>query len=186
MKKKEEDILNAALMLMVAKGFHGASTASIAHKAGVSNGILFHYFKSKDALIQKLHQLVQQEQSDYIAKDLISGGDTRDLIQQVWRQSIDWAINNSEKNHFLKMYQYSPFRKKQKNETDVFKAMFLEMVEKGIQKKKLRYMPGEFIYELTLASANGMVDYFKDNTVKYRTPEFMKQAFDSFFSGIRA
>jgi AcrR family transcriptional regulator len=39
--------LAAALQLFVAFGFHGTPTSRIAAQAGVSNGTLFHYYKTK-------------------------------------------------------------------------------------------------------------------------------------------
>ena len=48
---KPEKILSTALKLFVAYGFHGTPTSKIASEAGVSNGTLFHYFKTKDELV---------------------------------------------------------------------------------------------------------------------------------------
>jgi AcrR family transcriptional regulator len=55
MKEKELQILNASLNLFVERGFHGTSTAEIAKSAGVATGTLFHYFKSKEELINRLY-----------------------------------------------------------------------------------------------------------------------------------
>jgi AcrR family transcriptional regulator len=46
-----EKILRAALGLFKEKGFHGASMALIARRAGVSKGLAYNYFRSKDDLL---------------------------------------------------------------------------------------------------------------------------------------
>ena len=51
MKEKEQKILDTSLKLFVERGFHGTSTAEIAKTAGVATGTLFHYFKTKEELI---------------------------------------------------------------------------------------------------------------------------------------
>ena len=54
MAKKSEDrrrsILNAALDEFEAKGFSAALVEDIAHRAGVSKGTIYGYFKGKEAL----------------------------------------------------------------------------------------------------------------------------------------
>lgn len=51
---KKQCITDAAIKLISEKGYHGATTALIAKEAGVSQGIIFHYFKSKEELFFSL------------------------------------------------------------------------------------------------------------------------------------
>lgn len=46
-----ENIANAALRLFGEKGYHSTSIAQIAREAGVSKGLLYNYFESKEALL---------------------------------------------------------------------------------------------------------------------------------------
>lgn len=48
------EILNAALELFAKNGFHATSISQIAEKAGVSKGLMYNYFKSKDDLLKNL------------------------------------------------------------------------------------------------------------------------------------
>lgn len=52
-------LLNAATMAVGMAGI-GASTATIARKAGVAEGTLFRYFANKDALLNALFLYLQQ------------------------------------------------------------------------------------------------------------------------------
>jgi AcrR family transcriptional regulator len=51
--EKRERILDAASEVFAAKGFSGATTAEIAARAGVSEGIVFHHFGSKRELFAR-------------------------------------------------------------------------------------------------------------------------------------
>ena len=51
---KGEAILAAALDLFVERGFHGTSVPSVAERAGVAAGTIYHYFASKEALVNAL------------------------------------------------------------------------------------------------------------------------------------
>ena len=55
LKEKKQTILDASLKFFVENGFHGTSTAEIAKTAGVATGTLFHYFKTKEELINRLY-----------------------------------------------------------------------------------------------------------------------------------
>ncbi|MGJ4928225.1 TetR/AcrR family transcriptional regulator [Bradyrhizobium sp. HKCCYLS2038] len=53
-EQKRREILQAALACFVRDGFHGASTTDICAEAGISPGHLYHYFPSKETMIQAL------------------------------------------------------------------------------------------------------------------------------------
>ena len=52
--ERRRQILDAALKVFARKGFAAARTDDIAQEAGVSKGLLYWYFESKDAIIQGL------------------------------------------------------------------------------------------------------------------------------------
>ena len=47
-------ILDKALYLFANKGFHGTSISDIAKEAGISKGLAYNYFESKDAILQAI------------------------------------------------------------------------------------------------------------------------------------
>lgn len=63
MKRKEQliqrrwDILTVSLNLFITKGYYGTSTREIAQIAGISSGLMFHYFKNKENLYHSLIEI---------------------------------------------------------------------------------------------------------------------------------
>ena len=57
-KEKKEfrrmQIIQTALELFVQQGYYGTKTSQIYIKAKISEGLLFHYFPSKEALLEEL------------------------------------------------------------------------------------------------------------------------------------
>lgn len=49
-EQRRAELLDAALRVFSDKGFHGANVADVAKAAGVSQGTVYHYFESKEAL----------------------------------------------------------------------------------------------------------------------------------------
>lgn len=52
--EKKQIIMDAALEVFAHKSYHGASISQIAKVAGVSKGLMYNYFKNKEALISEL------------------------------------------------------------------------------------------------------------------------------------
>ncbi len=71
-KEKQGLIFDAALKVIKEKGFHKARIADIADEAGISYGLVYHYFKNKEDLCNeilnqwwaKLYQLLENIKKD--------------------------------------------------------------------------------------------------------------------------
>lgn len=55
--QRKEQILQIALMEFIEKGYYGTSTREIAKIAGISSGLMFHYFNSKQELYETLIEI---------------------------------------------------------------------------------------------------------------------------------
>ena len=60
MTEKQEKILNSAIQLFAKEGYNAVSTRSIAHKAGVSEGLIFRHFKSEKGLLESLLKIGEE------------------------------------------------------------------------------------------------------------------------------
>jgi TetR/AcrR family transcriptional regulator, fatty acid metabolism regulator protein len=49
---KRRQLLDAAVRVFARKGFHASRVGDIAGEAGVAHGLLYHYFKSKDQVLE--------------------------------------------------------------------------------------------------------------------------------------
>lgn len=78
--EKQERILNAALKEFAQKGFENASTNEMVKEAGISKGLLFHYFKNKkelylflydhfvEILMKEFYEELNLEETDIFAR----------------------------------------------------------------------------------------------------------------------
>ena len=53
---KRQQLLWAAVRVFARKGFHASRVGDIAEEAGVAHGLLYHYFKSKDQVLEAVFQ----------------------------------------------------------------------------------------------------------------------------------
>jgi TetR/AcrR family transcriptional regulator, fatty acid metabolism regulator protein len=95
-EQKRRLILAAAVRVFAQKGFHTCRVGDIAEEAGVSHGLLYHYFVSKDELLETVFRETWAELLEAIAVVEKSGAPAREQLRQVaaillrsWRRDPD-------------------------------------------------------------------------------------------------
>jgi len=157
---KKDLIINAALKLFVDNGFHGTATSKIAHEAGVANGTLFQYFKTKDELVIALYIHIKDELAEYISKHT---ADTKDIKEQIKSQvlsSLFWALDNSTKFRFIQQFHTSPYIGKVEQEvlTKQVEPHFT-LIQKGIKQGVLKSLPVDLVYSLMSNQVFGLYQF---------------------------
>jgi TetR/AcrR family transcriptional regulator len=84
---RKQQILHIALDQFIIKGFYGTSTREIAKIAGVSSGLMFHYFESKERLYETLieigcSKMVFEDQKD-LSPIMYFEQQVQDLLQLI-------------------------------------------------------------------------------------------------------
>jgi AcrR family transcriptional regulator len=99
--EKQERILAAAFEEFHERGFDAASTNAIVQKAGISKGLLFHYFGSKEGL----YQFLMQESAHRIAADVFPAldisGDVFNTIKTIVHIKLEVCIRHPVETDFL-------------------------------------------------------------------------------------
>lgn len=86
-KEKQDRMINAALKIFAQNGFKRASTDEMVKEAGISKGLLFHYFGSK----QSLYAFVYDYCIRYLIMELSSTVDTNETDFFTQRMQIERA-----------------------------------------------------------------------------------------------
>jgi TetR/AcrR family transcriptional regulator, fatty acid metabolism regulator protein len=93
---KRRLILEAAVHVFARKGYHTCRVGDIAEEAGVAHGLLYHYFDSKEALLEAVFRQTWSELLAAFAEVEASGEPARDQLRSVaaillraWRRDPD-------------------------------------------------------------------------------------------------
>src|SRR6476620_11653348 len=81
-------LLDGSLQLFVHTGFAGTTVRDIAKSAGVSPGLMFHYFPSKQAILQE-HVRVIRSGVDEMAQRLNAASDPLETLTEIARTILD-------------------------------------------------------------------------------------------------
>jgi AcrR family transcriptional regulator len=109
---KRRRILDAALRLFAAKGYHGTSVPDVADEAGVGTGTLYRYFEHKEALVNEVYRDAKQHLRTALlgdgAEPAFDSGDTaaRAWFVALWRRLGTFARTEPEAFRFLEMQDH--------------------------------------------------------------------------------
>ena len=122
---KRNAILDAATRLFAERGLTAAPTSEISKLAGVAEGTLFTYFKTKDDLINALYREIKLELADAMMSDFPRKKNVRTRLRHVWDRYVKWGIANPKQRKVLAQLQVSEVLTKESR--DAGGAPFVEM-----------------------------------------------------------
>lgn len=107
-RKSRETIKEVALELFAYQGYHSTSISKIAKEAGVSKGLMYNYFDSKEAL---LHDIIMEavEVGERLMEDhLDESGSARDQLRALTEGSLNMIRDNSHYWQLLTSLAFQP------------------------------------------------------------------------------
>jgi len=107
--EKAEAILSAALALFVERGFHGTSVPSVAERAGVAAGTIYHYFASKEALVNALYKRWKGVIGAQVLESFPAGAPLREQFRSVWERMAEFAIKYPKELTFLEFHHHGSY-----------------------------------------------------------------------------
>ena len=173
-------IFNAALKLFVDNCFHGTATSKIAQEAGVANGTLFQYFKTKDDLVIALYIDIKDELVEYISKNTAITDDIKEKVKSQVLSSLFWALDNQTKFQYIQQFQTSPYIGQMEQEI-LHKQVepHLTLIQKGIKQGVIKHLPVDLIYSLMSSQIFGLYQFVTSNKLsKPKQQETIQTTFE--------
>jgi AcrR family transcriptional regulator len=170
MKKpdKRQEIIQAALDLIVERGFHGASMAMVAEKAEVGAGTIYHYFESKEALINELYQelekkvIVTLQEGDPISKPI------RERFIHLGTALVRYFIAQPLYFRYMEQYHNSPYGVSLRRDKILAKTenrdIFKDLFEQGITQQVIKDLPLIMLFALAFGPLVALV---RDHTLGF-------------------
>ncbi|MEN7548103.1 TetR/AcrR family transcriptional regulator [Rapidithrix thailandica] len=183
---KKDLIVVAALELFVKKGFDATPTAAIAKAAGVSNGTLFHYFKTKEMLINSLYADTKERLSVVLMDTAQKGTSIKGKFRLLWEEMIVWSIDNPLKFHFFQQFSNSPYIDKLTKEEGQMRFEFVnQLLLEGQNAEVLKAAPLELLKSVAMATIVGTIQYFLEKPDAFKHPDIQEQAFLIFWTALK-
>ncbi len=180
---KYRAILDAAISVFAEQGFWDTPTSLISKTAGVADGTLFNYFKTKDDLIQEVYLDIKKELARVLLEDLPAEASYRDKLHHVWNQNIAWGVAHPDRFKVLQQisssYKVSDEIATQANEP------FLEiekMMDDCIASGVFGNYPVEYLRELVDTQTTIAIRFASQQPEKLA--DYQQMGFDILWNGV--
>jgi AcrR family transcriptional regulator len=181
---KRNAILNAATRVFAERGLADAPTSEISKRAGVAEGTLFTYFKTKDDLINSLYREIKLEVADVMMSDFPRKKTVRIRLQHVWDSYVKWGVTNPKQRKVLAQLQASDLLSKEAREAG--SAPFVEIQTMTREAMQQRILQDDLAVELVSKTLGAMAEATMDLMRLHRSKanEYRDRGFEMFWASI--
>lgn len=106
---KRDAILDAMLDIVVERGFHDAPMSLVAQRSGASAGVIYHYFPSKEAIIQALYERIRALKQASLLEGFSLEQDPRDTFIQGCLNIYTFYRKHKREMRFYEQYAHAGF-----------------------------------------------------------------------------
>jgi AcrR family transcriptional regulator len=158
---KRNAILSAATEVFAERGL-GAATSAISHAAGVAEGTLFTYFKTKDDLVNALYREIKLELADAMMSDFPRRASVRRRFQHVWDRYAEWGIAKPQQYKVLQQITVWGGLTEESRRAGVAPFLEIEKVaETAVAERVFLDRPLEFIAAILSALAETTIQFMR-------------------------
>lgn len=182
---KREAILKATMQLITEHGFHATPMSMVAKQAGVAAGTIYHYFSSKEELINQLYAELKQKMGTALLQGDEGSGNIRERFFRFYQNLFSYFVQNPEEFMFLEQYANSPFiTQAAKEENQQFYKPVVDFLLQGMEVGVLRRMEEPLITALVYGHVVSVAKLHLSGELEI-TPERLQQALQSCWDGVK-
>ncbi len=183
---KQRALLDAALNLFTEHGFHGTPTAKIAETAGVATGTLFHYFKTKEELINQLYLDIKRDMTSELASGVDEEQTIRGKMRKMWWNYIAWSLCQPKKLQFFMQFSSSPYISSITRDEAIQQVAFLyDLIEEGKRQDVLKELPTEMLFDIATGFAQVLATHFLKAPHKFDDAAYRELAFTTYWDCLK-
>jgi TetR/AcrR family transcriptional regulator, repressor of fatR-cypB operon len=106
---KRDAILDAMLEVVVEGGFHDAPMSLISKRSGASAGVIYHYFASKEEIIQALYDRIHALKRSKFLQGYSPEMEAKEAFIHLWMNWYAFYREHLREMHFVEQYQHAGF-----------------------------------------------------------------------------
>ncbi len=165
-RPKSEDrrtaLLTAATKVFARQGV-SASTSLISSTAGVSEGSLFTYFKTKDELVNAVYREIRLDLADAVLSGFPRRANVRQRLEHVFTKYVSWGVEHPLERKALKQVHLSKAITDQtRAEGGVLFAEIERLQKDAIDQRRIADLPPEVAAQTLKALAEMTMDLIED------------------------
>lgn len=156
--EKRRAILEAALRTFAERGVANTPTSAISEAAGVAEGTLFTYFKTKAELINELY-LEMRRDFDRQLTDFPAGAEARIRLRYIWDKFLNLGIGQPERLTVLRQIRATGKLMKESEKPGPLILETLNATREAVIEGGFRDAPVEFMVLQLRAHAEATIEF---------------------------
>ena len=157
---KQKAILDAALQICAERGIGGAPTSAISKAAGIAEGSLFTYFKTKDDLLNQLYLTLRREFSLHLS-DFPHGEDARTRLRYVWDKFLELGAEHPEQLKVLAQLRASGKLFRENEPPNFALVELMKAASQAAEGREFGRLPAEYLVLMVRAQAEITVEFIR-------------------------
>ncbi len=186
---RKKQITNAAYEVIAKKGYYNFTMLDIAGKAGVSSGLIHHYFKDKENMLVTLLREMQQDVRTSLEKTIVDVPDPAKKLDIFMDQAFDLVI--SRKEYIYVTYDFMTQIKFNERMQRILSKLYrgyretLESILKeGKQKKKFKNVDEHYLATVFISILLGFEQQYILDSAAFPYKEYTQHIKDYMFSQV--
>ena len=136
--------------LIAENGLHATPVSQISKRARVSAGTIYHYFPSKEAIINHLYLDLKKEMADAAFRGYDSKAPYKERFFLMWQNSLNYLISKPQQLSFIEQCSISPLISEAAKEAGRrYHAPLADFIAEGCESGHLKKMDPRLILSLT-------------------------------------
>jgi AcrR family transcriptional regulator len=173
---RRESILEAALACFVERGFHGTAIPRIAAEARIAPGTIYHYFDSKEAMVNALYRKWKTEVAQRVFAAFPPDAPPRQQVAAVWDQMVAFALAHPAAFAFIELHNHSSYLDDESRNVDrTLKDFASAMIRRAQDQGVVKSLPAPVLMELVFGAFTGMMRAHWERRIEL-TPEVLREA----------
>lgn len=146
---KRERILKAALELFCERGFHGTAVPLVADRAGVSVGLIYRNFASKEELVNEVYRECKLDFGQSVERLVRLESDFRAQFRRFFTATVEYARARPESFFFLETHHHTPYLDPASREASrLGRGKVTDFLGQGVSLQLLKPLPPELLLAL--------------------------------------
>lgn len=154
---KKTAILETTLSLISKNGFHATPMSMVAQQANVAAGTIYHYFDSKEILLDELYALLSEKIGTVILTSDDATRPYKERFRLIFVGLFKHFVENPDEFRFIEHYSSSPQKLIATAQTDQLLLPLWEFIRKGIHTNNLKDSSSKVMARLTYGSITALV-----------------------------
>jgi len=156
---KRRRILDAALRVFAARGYHGTAVPEVAAAAKVGTGTMYRYFETKEALVNEVYRDAKARLRAALLDGLDLAAVGEGWFLDAWRRLIDFARAEPAAFQFLEMQDHAPYldAKSREVELSVLAPLWLAGKRLTDRRRTARALPVDVLIALVWGAFVGLI-----------------------------